>query len=268
VSGAAAPPAPRPPRPALGAPADVRAYFRAWQRRADPALAAELDAEAHTYLAYHARRYLHLVQTIDAVLREQGRAERPRLLDIGPNYQTELLRAAHPEGTVDTLGFAHPSFPPGPAERHVHFDLNDAYYRDRWPEAPGHDVVVMAEVIEHLHTSPVTVLQCVSTWLAPGGVVVIQTPNACALHKRLRMLAGRNPYEPIRGSRDNPGHFHEYTPSELREAAAEAGLRVARCNVTNYFEPSTPGARLYNAAGRLLPSSLRHGITICLERTA
>jgi SAM-dependent methyltransferase len=252
----------------LEVPGDVRAYFADWQRRADPALAAELDTEARVYLAYHARRYLHLVRTIDAVLRERGRFERPRLLDVGPNYQTELLRAAHPGGTVDTLGFAHPSFPPGHGERHVHFDLNDASRHDRWPEAPGHDVVVMAEVIEHLHTSPVTVLQCVSTWLGPGGVVVIQTPNACALHKRLRMLAGRNPYEPIRGTRDNPGHFHEYTSSELYEAAAAAGLRVLRCDVTNYFEPATPGARLYNEAGRLLPASLRHGITICLERAA
>ncbi len=255
-----------PPRPALRTPADVRSYFRAWESRADPALAGELDEEAHTYLAYHARRYLHLVRTVDALLRERGRLERPRLLDVGPNYQTELLRAAHPEGVVDTLGFAHPSFPPRPEEEHVHFDLNDAYHRDRWPQAAQHDVVVMAEVIEHLYTSPVAVLECASTWLVSGGAVVIQTPNACALHKRLRMLAGRNPYEPIRGTRDNPGHFHEYTPSELYVAAAEAGLRVLSCDVTNYFEPATPGARLYNEAGRLLPPGLRHGITICLAR--
>jgi hypothetical protein len=250
----------------LRVPSDVRSYFEAWARRADAAQAGELDAEAHTYLRYHARRYLHLVRTVDEVLARSARRERPRLLDVGPNYQTELLRAAHPEGTVDTLGFAHPSFPPRDGEQHVHFDLNDAYYRDRWPEAAGHDVVVMAEVIEHLHTSPVTVLRCVSTWLAPGGAVVIQTPNACALHKRLRMLAGRNPYEPIRGTRENPGHFHEYTVSELREAAAEAGLRVAGCDVANYFEPATPGARLYSQAGRVLPPSLRHGITVSLIR--
>jgi hypothetical protein len=28
--------------------------------------------------------------------------------------------------------------------------------------------------------------------------VLLQTPNAVALHKRLRILAGRNPIEPIR----------------------------------------------------------------------
>lgn len=259
-------PAGAPARPALRVPADVRSYFRTWESRADSALTGPLDEEAYVYLAYHARRYLHLVRTIDAVLRERGRLEQPRILDVGPNYQTELLRAAHPEGRIDTLGFAHPSFPPRPGEEHVHFDLNDAYYPDRWPESPGHDIVVMAEVIEHLYTSPVTVLECVSSCLASGGAVVIQTPNACALHKRLRMLAGRNPYEPIRGSRGNPGHFHEYTLSELQEAGFAAGLEVLRCDVTNYFEPATAGARLYNEAGRLLPPTLRHGITICLAR--
>src|SRR5437899_2470805 len=82
---------------------------------------------------------------------------------------------------------------------------------------------------------------------------------------RRRMLLGGNPIEPIRESSDNPGHFHEYTLGELRTAAERAGLAVEGWEAANYFG-TTPGARAYAAVGRLLPPSLRHGITLWLRR--
>ena len=217
-----------------------------------------LTPEWRHYLAYHARRYA----TLTALARELlAGVDAPRVLDVGPMFEVGLLRAAG--ATVDTLGFPHPLFPPRDGERHVELDLNA-------PAGDGdgsYDLVVMAEVIEHLHTSPVTVLRHVATWLRPGGAILIQTPNAVALHKRLRMLAGRNPLEPIRADARNPGHFHEYTLGELRGAAAEAGLRVGGWRAENYFG-SSPGARAYARGGKLLPPRLRHGITIWLRRPA
>ena len=59
-----------------------------------------------------------------------------------------------------------------------------------------------------------------------GGVLVVQTPNAVSLPRRLAMLGGRNPYELIREDATNPGHFREYTAAELRRYAAVAGLAV------------------------------------------
>ena len=218
----------------------------------DPALRAEWS----TYLRYHERRYA----TLAAVAREllEGRAD-ARVLNVGPMFETRLLRDAG--ATVDTLGFPHPLFPPGEGERHISCDLNDRAE----PGDGSYDLVVAGEVIEHLHTSPVTVLGNLSTWLRPGGALLIQTPNAVALHKRLRMLAGRNPLEPIRTDLSNPGHFHEYTLGELRDAAAGAGLTVAGARMENYFGGG-PASRAYAALGRALPPSLRHGITIWLQR--
>src|SRR4051812_33993275 len=218
----------------------------------------ERRAEWRRYLGYHGRRYA----TLDAVACDllDGIAA-PRVLDVGPMFEVGVLRARG--ATVDTLGFAHPLFPPRDGERHVELDLN----------APGrdgdgsYDLVVMAEVIEHLPTSPVAVLRHVASWLRPGGALLIQTPNAVALHKRLRMLAGRNPLEPIRADVHNPGHFHEYTLGELRDAATEAGLEVGGWRTENCFGGS-PAARASAAVGRALPSRLRHGITIWLRRPA
>ena len=221
-----------------------------------------LQSEWRSYLGYHARRYDLLLR---AVLRLLGDSGAPRILDVGPMFETALLRDRVPGATVDTMGFAQPIFPPRPGERHLEVDLNLAGN----PAAPAadasYDGIVMGEVIEHLYTAPSIVLGYLAGWLRPGGFLVLQTPNALALHKRLRMLVGRSPLEPIRESRQNPGHFHEYTLGELQEAAGRAGLAVEGWETANYFGTTT-AARAYAALGRVLPSTLRHGITMWLRR--
>jgi SAM-dependent methyltransferase len=219
------------------------------------------DSDA-AYRAYHARRYATL---LDVVRTQLAGVEAPRILDVGPNAQTELLRRETTAAVVDTLGYEHPHYTGG--GRHVEVDL-DATDADGIPQGDSsYDAVVMAEVIEHLHTAAPTVLRYLAGWLRPGGVLVLQTPNAVALHKRLRMLAGRNPYEPIRSTPRNPGHFHEYTLGELTDAAAAAGLVPSGRLTANYFGDSgTAAYRLYAALGPVLPESLRHGITMWLRR--
>ena len=229
-------------------------------------LDAAARAEVLAYRDYHARRYATLLGVVRAQLATGGAA--PRILDVGPNLQTDMLRRETAAAVVDTLGYAHPLAGPGEGERHLEVDL-DGIGDDRVPPADGsYDAVVMAEVIEHLHTAPSVVLGYLAGWLRPGGVLVVQTPNAVALHKRLRMLLGRNPYEPIRTTPRNPGHFHEYTIAELRAAAAAAGLIPAGLITANYFGGSGAAHRLYAALGSVLPPSLRHGITMWMRRPA
>ena len=207
-----------------------------------------MNEEWAAYRRYHERRYRALMRVVADLGPD-------RVLNVGPMFETELLRASG--ATVDTLGFANPAFPPREGERHIEWDLNEP-----GPDGDGsYDAIVMAEVIEHLHSAPATVLRRLAGWLRPGGAIVIQTPNAVALHKRLRMAAGRNPIEPIRADSSNPGHFHEYTLDELREAAGAAGLEVGGVRTANYFGTS----RGYAALGRVLPPALRHGITIWLR---
>jgi SAM-dependent methyltransferase len=185
-----------------------------------------------------------------------------RILAVGPSYETRLLREELPEATVDTLGWYDDRFPLREGEHHVELDLNDA---DRPPLEP-HDVVICSEVIEHLQAAPVPVLRYLGDALTDGGRLILQTPNAASLPNRLRLLLGRNPYEPIREEPRNPGHFHEYTVSELRDAVAAAGLEVERVLTANYFDHGSRKNRAYRAAGRVLPASLREGITLIARR--
>lgn len=228
---------------------------------ADPALRAEWSE----YLRYHRRRYELLLVAVREAL--AGR-DAPRILNVGPMFETTLLRERVAGALVDTLGLApHPLFPPRAGERHIDLDLNGAGDGSAPPGDGGYDAIVMAEVLEHLHSSPVLVLRYLSSWLRPGGALVLQTPNAVALHKRLRMLAGRNPLEPIPECAAKPGHFHEYTLGELREAAAAAGFTVEGARAANYFGTGG-GARAYAALGRVLPPGMRHGLTLWARKPA
>jgi 2-polyprenyl-3-methyl-5-hydroxy-6-metoxy-1,4-benzoquinol methylase len=235
-----------------------------------------LHADELAYLRFHAGRYLHLLRFIEAI----GVAAIPvpdqprfRILDIGPAFQTALLRARFGTVEVNTLGLqesdgSRDRFKARLLEggRHWTVDLNESDDVAAWPDIPEHDLVIMAEVIEHLYTAPGAVLRAVATLMRDSAYLVLQTPNACALHKRLQMLAGRNPFAPIDEWREG-SHFHEYTIKELVEISSRVGLKPIRIETANYFRRETPLSDLYNAVGKVLPRSLRAGITIAVQKT-
>ena len=240
-------------------PAEVVAHFADW----------EFGEEQRTYIAYHSLRYSYLLSLVAGALRDSGAGpgdEGATILDVAALFEVDLLRTWFPNARVNTLGFEHPDFPQRDGERHFEFDLNDAIDPSGWPDAGRNDVAIMGEVIEHLHAPPGKVLACVAQWVVPGGHLFLQTPNAVALHKRLRMLIGQSPFEPIRDTEKNPGHFHEYTPEELADLARSAGWGSVDVSVINYFHRAGPGGRAYTVLGRWLPPSVRHGITLSARR--
>lgn len=209
------------------------------------------NPDEQVYLRTHARRYAVLLDLV-------GELAPKRILVVGPSYESALLRERFGNTAVNTLGWLDHRFPLRDGEYHIELDLNAGDY----PELEPHDVVVCCEVIEHLHVPAAGVLRFLAGGLAPNGHLIVQTPNATALPKRARMLLGRNPYEPIRAEPGNPGHFHEYTVSELEDAFAAAGLDITRVLTANYFNHGSRKNRAYRAVGSLLPGTLREGITI------
>lgn len=226
------------------------------------------------YTAFHAPRYAHLLETL-AGARVNASAH---VLDIGRSRLTELI-AERFDCEVDTLGFG--SDGPTPQGRHYEYDLNRAQHREDWRvDMPHYDVIVMAEVIEHLHTAPQLVLAFLATLLAPRGLLIIQTPNAADLSRRIKLLIGRNPTEMIRLDPTNPGHFREYTRAELRQLAASAGLDVERISTHFYLDmrfahhgesgnfPQPVRGAVKNFLYGIMPAPLRWGITAQLRRGA
>ena len=190
---------------------------------------------------------------------------------------TELI-AKRLGSTVDNLGLTLEGETPFGTS--YWYDLNAARDPAGWRALGPYRLVIMAEVIEHLYTAPRLVLSYLHTLLEDGGHLVVQTPNAAALHNRLLMLAGRNPYELIREKTNDPGHFREYTRRELTAVAEAAGFQVVSWRAEAYFDyrfarheadphgrtkPRRVGA-IANAAFRLTPPSCKPGQTLVLRK--
>ena len=146
---------------------------------------------------------------------------------------------------------------------HTQFDLNAAAEEARWPRLAPFDVILLAEVIEHLHVPPTRVLQMLRSLSQPGGVLLIQTPNPVNLARRLALLGGTSPFEIIRDDTNNPGHYCEYTVENLKFLARVTDMEVIEHTVTNYFGTRKP---LYNLVCAMLPGRMAEGITILMRR--
>ena len=220
-----------------------------------------MAAPPEEYLRFHHRRYQFLCDSIQRIVNvQQGFG---RLLDVGLSHQTVLFQQCLPDATVDTIGYFDHRFTGQLRGQHINFDLNHAADPAAWPVVEPYDIVVMAEVIEHLHTAPSQVLACVASWLRPGGLLVLQTPNPISLGKRIGMVLGRSPFEVIREDPSNPGHFCEYTIADLKLVARQSKFDVTGLWLRNYFGPKN---FFYDLACTILPGQLQDGITMTLRK--
>jgi trans-aconitate methyltransferase len=228
------------------------------------------------YLAFHAPRYRFVLELVDRYLPRGG-----RVLDIGLSPLTRLLRD-HVGAPIDTLGLETAS---NVADGiHHQFDLNRLGDLDAVaPTLTAYDIIVCAEVIEHLYTSPYTILRFLHRALVPNGILIVQTPNAASLFKRVRLVLGVHPYEMLRETRStNPGHYREYTVSELQAIARGTGFDVIDMERRYYFDarfadmddagrgrkPRPLIGAIKNVVYGALPPFLREGVTLVLRKSA
>jgi SAM-dependent methyltransferase len=201
------------------------------------------------------------------------------VLDIGRSHLSRMLLEKY--DSVTTLGLplsdngefgpdakcSHESgsFAEG-YSGHIVFDLNSAQTVEALDWDQKFDLIVFAETIEHLYTSPELVLNLIKSLLADGGVILCQTPNAAFLTKRIQLLLGHNPYERLRVSTVNRGHIREYTRDELIDAGARAGLVCSGSEYKNYF--AVEGAGVVRAIRHVVDlisgifPSMRRGLTV------
>lgn len=87
-------------------------------------------------------------------------------------------------------------------------------------QAGQFDLVMMNDVLEHLHDSPYELLCRVLEWTKPGGLLLVVVPNAANLRKRAAMLVGLTNYPSFRDFFWHPtpwrGHVREYVLRDLK----------------------------------------------------
>jgi len=89
------------------------------------------------------------------------------------------------------------------------------------PFAPGRfDVVTAFHVLEHV-PAPVAMIRRALSWLAPGGLLIIEVPNVGGLGARLFGKAW--------SGLELPRHLSHFSPETIERAVEQAGGRVAWC---------------------------------------
>jgi 2-polyprenyl-3-methyl-5-hydroxy-6-metoxy-1,4-benzoquinol methylase len=212
----------------------------------------------HDYAAYHTARFDYVVRKCLSYKPSPSTT----VLDIGRGPLT--LKLCQHYNHVVSLGF--PLAPPQENADHIEFDLNMSLTVERLDRDDKFELIVFGETIEHLVTPPEAVLKFLKTLLTDNGIIICQTPNAVALHKRIKMLLGYNPYQRLRFEIFNPGHIREYTKQELSEVGETAGFKVIEHEYRDYFgvEGNTvrQAAVAVSKAVSVLIPSLSRGQTI------
>src|SRR4051794_35495630 len=100
------------------------------------------------YAAFHRPRFAFVLD----VLRAGGVTASSRILDVGASQLTSLI-AKELDVQVESMGMEEEGETNG--LMHRRFDLNNVQDRAQWKMDIGpYDIIVVAEVLEHLYTAP------------------------------------------------------------------------------------------------------------------
>ena len=112
------------------------------------------------------------------------------------------------------------------------------------------DVVIFAEVFEHLRIAPLRALVEIRRILKPEGLLLLTTPNIARLANILKLLRGQNIVETLPDEdadlahiTDNMTHLREYTMNELVTLIARAGYRLIKSTHSQALDRTPPRQR-------------------------
>ncbi len=191
-----------------------------------------------------------------------------RVLDVGSGYgemSSEMEQRGH---TVTAIDLFEPRVP---LREFIRADFS----RDI-PLAPERrfDVIVLADVLEHL-PDPQSTLRALIAHLAADGVLLVSLPNAVHWSVRAHVAAGRFEYT-NRGLLDR-GHLRFFTEKSARRLFRDTGLEVARHVTTpvpwENVSRRGQGSRLLRglelvdlALGKVRPNLFAYQHVFCLKR--
>jgi SAM-dependent methyltransferase len=98
------------------------------------------------------------------------------------------------------------------------------------------DVVIFAEIIEHLLNNPCGVLREIRRVMKPEGILILTTPNVARLENVARTISGENIYDPYSGHGPYGRHNREYTVSELVRLLGHEGFEVEQSFTADVYQ--------------------------------
>lgn len=188
------------------------------------------------YFKIHRKRFIStLCFFYDQLLKSR------RLMEIGSyGLMVHAMAELAPEAVVDVSIFDAQK-PKGVQDETFFGKAAKAYNLDverelfNCPDG-SYDTIVCMEVMEHFATDPMHFLAEANRILAPGGCILITTPNIAASENIFRILWRQvpNSYYVYRLDRSSDRHNLEYGPDLLVKTLAAAGFTVGPI-ATDYF---------------------------------
>ncbi|MEO5590700.1 MAG: class I SAM-dependent methyltransferase [Gemmatimonadaceae bacterium] len=116
---------------------------------------------------------------------------------------------------------------------------------DGLPFEPGtFDMVMMHDVLEHIHDSPRELMNDLVELVRPGGYLFATVPNQVNIKKRLEVLAGRTnltAYETFYWSNDPwRGHIREYVRDDLVKLARYLNIEILELRGVDHMLQKIP----------------------------
>lgn len=224
-------------------------------------------------------RYTAILRALERLAPRPGPA-----LDVGVGHGIPLLLYARVLPDLDWHGvdvpwatFAHPDLKPfAPKIRGCDLEKDPIPF-----DANFFHAAVLSEVAEHIPPPAFThALEQIHRVLAPGGVLIVTSPNLVALMNRLIFLVGCSPFHlPIRSPNYGGGypHIHLYSAREVAALGRKLGYEVAAVEHHTYFSYAliqhnrwrNAVVRIYLVAETLLGAvipSLRDGWLVALRK--
>lgn len=138
-------------------------------------------------------------------------------------------------------------------------------------DEPVFDLVMMHDVLEHLHDSPRHLINDLLALTKPDGLFFATVPNAVNIRKRLDVLRGRTNLPNFEGFYWYPGpwrgHIREYTLDDLRKLCGFLGLDILELDGVHHMLRRLPrGAEaLYRAVTAPFPG-LRDSLLVVARK--
>lgn len=180
------------------------------------------SATGHAYIKTHWMRYAHLVWRLPDL------SSGNRVLEIGASILSNLIRRRfgcemhtvyHELEREWPARFMDDGIPCYPVE----------LIRDRLPVGDGtFDCILFNEVMEHLPLKPDFVMRQMFAKLKPQGALLFSAPNFATSEKRLALLTGKNPQDPMDENHVYYAHHREPVMGECIDVIRRCGGIIKR----------------------------------------
>jgi SAM-dependent methyltransferase len=212
-----------------------------------------------SYTDRHRGAYEHIIATIERHVSKGG-----SILDFGAGIcdktvltQLRGYRCVAADDFGNPLN-AEPGYSDAVFEFARSFGVDVANVKDALPDGPF-DMVMLHDVIEHLHDSPRELLNDMVERLRTGGFLFITVPSAVNIRKRIDVLRGRTNLPRYDTFYWYPGpwrgHVREYTKGDLEALNRYLGLELVELHACHHMLSVVPRwmRPFYLAATALFP---------------